>query len=219
MDTKPIVLLYYACSKKGNNNIPKENKMKNTMKNTTKAKIIAGGLAVALLFVACDDKQKEEPPVVVEVTREFNDLTFWGKNIKLVDETGNAKDLKARGIWKQIQNGFDAVTIDPTDAVALKFIAICDTGNFAIVITSGADYPDGYAVDGYKILFRENQLSGFSAVELGDGIVSITYDMTLAKANSRDTVRMASVQVPQYNRAMQIRDNRIAGKMVRQRIG
>jgi len=107
--------------------------------------------------------------------QEFTDLTFLGKSIKLIDQTGNAQDLKTRGIWQQLQDGFNASTTGDGDAKN-KFYAIHSTGNFAIVITSGTNYPNGYAVDGYKILFNENQLSEWSASDIGNGICDIVWD-------------------------------------------
>ena len=61
-------------------------------------------VVIIIGFVAC--KEEDDPPPVI--TREFNDLTYFGKSIKLIDETGNAQDLKARGIWQKIQDGFNA---------------------------------------------------------------------------------------------------------------
>jgi len=47
---------------------------------------------------------------------------------------------------------------------------------------------------------------------------STEYPQIITKTIVNDAVRMANV-VPQYNRAMQLRDNRIANRMVRQRLG
>jgi len=132
---------------------------------------------LVLTLMGCRDDEKDD-----NVQREFNDLMFLGKNVKLIDQTGNAKDLKARGIWQKVQDGLSASSVDPGDAIGLKFDAIHATNNFAIVITSGVDYPNGYAVDGHEILFRENQLSGYGSEDFAFFLEGAIYDgMTVAK--------------------------------------
>jgi len=89
--------------------------------------------------------------------------------------------LKARGIWQKVQNGLNAAIFG--DTTKSKFNTIHATGGFAIVITSGADYPNGYSTDGYKVLLREGQISEYSANDIGDCILyAIDDDMTIARA-------------------------------------
>jgi hypothetical protein len=112
------------------------------------------------------------------IQREYNDLIFMEKNIKLIDQTNGATDLKARGIHGQIQGGLNDARLKPDDTT--KFNKIYASGDFAIVIESGADYIDGYSTSGHQILFRENQLSGFTSYDIGSGIqTAIRFDMTV----------------------------------------
>jgi len=127
-----------------------------------------------------------------EVQREFNDLTFLGKNVKLIDQTGNVKDLKARGIWQNIQNGLNASPATPEGTVGLKFLTIHGTGNFAIVITSGEGYANYYSVDGYKVLLCETQLPEMNANDIA-GLVcgAIMDDMIVAHVKNQNQIRDA----------------------------
>ena len=75
------------------------------MKNLKHYLIVCFMTIIVFTFICCEDDKNNDSP---EITREFNDLTFLGKNIKLIDETGNTKDLKARGIWQKIDNGLNA---------------------------------------------------------------------------------------------------------------
>ena len=59
--------------------------------------VLAAVLVLALM--GCGGNGDDEKDG--NVKREFNDLTFLGKNVKLIDQTGNAKDLKARGIMEE----------------------------------------------------------------------------------------------------------------------
>ena len=49
---------------------------------------------IVFKFIGCGDNKNNDPP---DVSREFNDLTFLEKNIKLIDETGNTK--KSKGVF------------------------------------------------------------------------------------------------------------------------
>ena len=112
--------------------------------------------------------------------REFNDLIFLGKNITLIDNTNGTTDLKARGIWQQIHDGLDTSLFLPSINFWNKFIAIHNTGQFAIVVNSGMDYEFGHDVEGYKVLFKENQLSGYdSDTILGIILQAINIEMTV----------------------------------------
>jgi len=126
-------------------------------------------------------------------SRTFN-LAFLGKTVTLKDETGAPTSLEARGIKQKIQDGFDAQPITPEGPGGLKFAAIHATGNFAVVVTNGADYPAGYAVDGYKILFCEDQLAEYSVDYVEYFInAAIMDDMTapVAKSNTKTLDRLA----------------------------
>jgi len=144
------------------------------MKNWKHYGIVCLLAFVVLAFISC---KEDDPP---EIIREFNDIIFLGKNIKLIDETRNEKNLKERGIWHKIQDGLDSQTINPEGNWKKKFEAIYETGNFAIIITNGLDFEDGYSFIEYNILFRENQLFGFSAEDIGGAIYfSIQNDMNI----------------------------------------
>jgi len=130
------------------------------MKNWKHYLIVCFMALIVLTFIACED----DPP---EVIREFNDLTFLGKYIKLIDETNNSKDLKTRGIWQQIQNGLNATTATPESIFGTKFFKIYNTGNFGIIIESNANYNNGfYGVNGYKVLLCELQLIEYSSLDI-----------------------------------------------------
>ena len=118
-------------------------------------------IGIACAIIACDNGngKNDNPP---EITREFNDLTFLGKTVTLIDRTGNASDLKTRGIWQKIKNGLEAIDITGSVWIS-KFNTVYANNDFVIVVNSGADYTYGYGVDGYEILFRETQLAGFDA--------------------------------------------------------
>jgi len=171
------------------------------MKKETKRNIAIGTGVVliakaALALTGCYDTP-DNLTVEQQVTREYNDLTFLGKNVKLIDQTGNAEDLKTRGIWQQIQNGLNASVATPESAFGLKFAAIHDTGNFAIVITSGPGNLSGYSVDGYKVLLAEAQLPEMGnndiAGIIGDAIMD---DMTVAQIKKQNRVRYAGGMSP-----------------------
>jgi len=157
---------------------------------------VAAIIALALAVIGCkgdDDTTTGGTQEQPKVQREFTDITFLGKSIKLIDETNNPKDLKERGIWKQIQDGIDTQTINPASEWAIKFNEIYATGNFAIVITSGEDYIDGIDVDGYKVLFRENQLSEYTAEDIGGGIYFVVDSLMTEKPQKQpDTLRTLS---------------------------
>ena len=113
------------------------------------------------------------------IQRTFTDLTFLGKNITLIDRTDGAADLKARNIHAQIQDGLNATTLNSTETT--KFNAIYATGNFAIVITGGAEYDEGYSVEGYEILLHENQVVGYTSINISGVIrAAVIYDMTIS---------------------------------------
>ena len=130
-------------------------------------------LAVVFTFIACDDGNNDPP----EITREFNDLTFLGKTITLIDRTNGSTDLKDRGFFTQIQNALNGSKLgnNPEHKIVIKFNQIND---FAIVVESGENYPDGYSTNGYEVLFRENQLPGFSSEDILTCIeIAIEFDM------------------------------------------
>jgi hypothetical protein len=110
-------------------------------------------IVFSIVFVGCDDGNKETNP-----KREFKDLIFLGKNITLIDESDNSKDLKERGIWKRMQDVFNAWAGNTTDAWGQKFIAIYNTGKFAVVIRGGNN--NNWAVtEEFKIIIYENHFS------------------------------------------------------------
>jgi len=132
---------------------------------------------IIFAFIGCGDDKNNDSP---KVTREFNDLTFLGKNIKLIDETGNANDLKVRGIWQKINDGLNASTAKPDGAFGIKFYTIYAIGNFAIVINSGEDFLDYYSFSDHKVIFRENQVLEYNSGEIIGCIeAAILHDMKL----------------------------------------
>jgi prophage DNA circulation protein len=112
-----------------------------------------------------------------EIQREFNDLTFLGKTITLIDRTNGATDLKVRGIWQKIQGALN--TQANLSAIENKFFAIHGTGKFALVVESGANYTYGYVANGYEVRYRENQLlNDLSSDDIVECIATaIEYDM------------------------------------------
>ena len=88
-------------------------------------------------------------------------------------------------------------------------------GNLTIEVIDG----DGnFVLIGANTLTAgENWLSNATEREIGINLTQVSSSW-VAMHNTNDTVRMANA-VPQYNRAMQLRDNRIASKLVRQRMG
>ena len=147
------------------------------MKNLKHYLIVCFMTIIVFTFICCEDDKNNDSP---EITREFNDLTFLGKNIKLIDETGNVNDLKARGIWQKINDGLNASTAKPDGYFGIKFYSIYALGNFAIVIEGNKTYTNGfYGLDGYKILFCETQLSEYTAIYIRDCIEAAILDMTL----------------------------------------
>ena len=53
--------------------------------------------------------------------KEFNNLTFLEKNIKLIDETENSKDFKANSNWQKIYDGLRASTATQDNGFRIKF--------------------------------------------------------------------------------------------------
>ena len=155
------------------------------------------------------------------------DLTLGGKAVVLRDATGGATELPAATRTK-IQTGLNGLSFG--GSLAAKFNAIHATGNFEIVIEGGDFYQYG-KFNGYQILFHKdwvsnvatttNAISGevFDIIELNMPCApNCQCPESHAMAPSQSNVRMAKA-VPQYNRAMQLRDNRIASRQVRQRLG
>jgi len=171
-------------------------------------------LLFAFAVAACDDPESEPDPVcecpegIIHVpenylccdagnctcttfSREFN-LTLMGKTVVLKDETGGATELSA-ALRTKLQDALTPITTFGPDTA--KFNAIHATGNFAIVVNSGADYPDGAAFDGYRILFRESQLAGYTLGDIRDVVLhGIRYEMNepvIAKANGQSSTQIA----------------------------
>ena len=140
-----IILAFIGCNSNGDND-PKCTCPNGTVHTETQCGCNAVGNDCNCIY---------DPP---EVTREFYDLTFLGKEIKLIDETGNTQNLKERDVWQKIQYALNISTATPESPFGLKFFKIYNSGNFAIIIKSG-ESSDWAKIDGYKILIHENVLS------------------------------------------------------------
>jgi len=156
------------------------------------------------------------------------DLTFLSKTIVLQDATGGTTELSA-AIRTKVQAALN-LSVDSEGDFAKRFNAIhANTGTFVIVIEGGTLYEYG-KTNGYNVLFHKDFVldAGVDAEWIRDDIRGAVGSMQCApgcecskdhaSAPSQSNIRMANA-VPQYNRAMQQRDNRIASKQVRQRLG
>ena len=129
------------------------------------------------------------------IQREF-DLTFLGKTIKLVDETGNtSQSLNKRGIVTQFESALDVKEI-PASGFMNNFNAIYNADKFiSIVINTGDDYIEGVDIEGYKILLREGQLANYDTKDIWDAIAYAVEDMMTppesAKGLNKSKVKVA----------------------------
>ena len=135
---------------------------------------------IALAIIGC----KGDEPTDTPVTREFTDLTFLGKSIKLIDETNNPKDLKARGIWKQIQDGLTELAKTAGSTFPSKFDIIHSNFKIRIVKDNTAlNFDLGYAIDGYEILFRESDIQEYDT----NTIRTYVYEAVIYDINTPNT--------------------------------
>ena len=144
------------------------------MKNWKHYGIVCLMAFIVSIFITCD-KDKETS----EVTRVFNDLELYGKNIKIIDETNNVQDLKTRGIWKLLKDGLNQMDLWAIDAEnrgsnelpKIRFFPIYETGSFAIIIEDNAIYQNGFfGFNDNKILLSDNILMNLNATEIAECI-------------------------------------------------
>jgi len=139
--------------------------------------------------------------------------------------TGNFTDAEWTGVAAKIENALNATFDAGNPAIKAQFKAVFGSLNvdIEVVKTSEQDGWNKWKVTnenwyilylGFDELDNDLQTSVRSAVR---AMATSTPDMAKT-ATTHDAVRIAKA-VPQYNRAMQLRDNRIANRMVRQRMG
>jgi hypothetical protein len=147
---------------------------------TSKLCTISGMFALALIVTLALTACPAPTTTSGTVTREFNDLTFQGKSdIKLIDKTGGATDLKASGIHGKVQAALNATTLSP--AGVTKFGTIYAAGDFAIVVESGTTY-DYCVVDGHIIKIHVDYINSAATTAgvLGSSIaIAIQSDMAV----------------------------------------
>jgi len=102
----------------------------------------------------------------------------------------------------------------PQPTAQSKDITLTDSKKVTVTPDGTGGFVAG-AVGSKSVIVSESWLSGADETD----ILSIYGIFAQWISMNKSNVRIASVQVPQYNRAIQIHDNRIASKMVRQRIG
>ena len=144
------------------------------MKNWNYYKIVYLMAIIIFLFISCEDKENNNTP---EITREFNDLVFLEKNIKLIDETGNNQNLKQRGIWQKIQNAFDDLSSKSLGGWIATFNEVYNTGEFLICIENNVNYDNGYYdINNFKALFCDIQILEYEDSFIGELIFEIVDD-------------------------------------------
>ena len=168
--------------------------------------------------------------------RNFNDQTMFvdgGRNYlaDIVDERTGAryKTLQQLGVVTKLQDAVTAAFDGASNPNKSRFRAVFNIeantkGKVKITIENGVEYLSYEVDDSANIRFNLEYLLTVSDADLQSAITTAVVEMrgliiVLDRAATNDSVRMAGVPVPQYNRAMQLRDNRIAGRMVRQRMG
>jgi hypothetical protein len=126
------------------------------------------------------------------VKREFNDLAkVRGKSVTLVDETNGATDLKAQGVWGNVNTALGAIRF--STAASAKFDGIYSAGGEVRIIIVNGDSDSNYAVDGHDIKLHLDLVSSESATNIGSLIATLIGYVMVARGidNSRDTFRMA----------------------------
>jgi len=116
------------------------------MKNTTKAKIIAGGLAVASLFIACKDEPKEEPPVVNPDPAKNQTATLtnlFGEGYYAIVK-GNFTNAEWSGVSTKINTAINGAfgTKTPGSMAQEQFASVFAEDDIVIIVEKT---PNGYS--------------------------------------------------------------------------
>jgi hypothetical protein len=151
----------------------------------------------------------------------INDL-FGVEGVDVAVE-GHMTDAEWEGVADKIKTAIEADEI-----YEFAFTTIFNQEGATIIIEKNPPYPNySTTVGGNKIYINftivnnpgalEAALQNAAAVMVGAGGQESAKVIT--PVPGKDAVRVAEVIVPKYNRAMQLRDNRIASRMVRQKMG
>ena len=167
-------------------------------------------------------------------SRNFNDQTMFidGETNYLADivdgrTEARYKTLQQLGVVTKLQGAvtaaFEAATPPPVKGRFRNVFnpEVNTKGKVKITIEDGVTYALYEVEDSVNIRFNLENLLKASDADLQSAITAAVNTMNgqIAMIEKSDTIRMAGVSVPQYNRAMQLRDSRIASRMVRQRMG
>jgi hypothetical protein len=136
-----------------------------------------GMAIIAIIAIAIIGCKQDEPTPTLQIQREYNDLTLVrGKSITLIDETGSATDLKARGIWQKLNEAFGNLDSIMSTTAKEKFDRIYTAGGKITikVVGSGADY----TVDGHNIKLSLSFVNNApTPADLGPAIAGLIYTM------------------------------------------
>jgi len=128
----------------------------------------------------------------------------------------NGKDIVTI-IEESIMGAFDNIATNPPRKNA--FIRVFGReGGVTIIVDNSAVAYKIKAMDGATIYIHIDYLKN-GYVDIQQNIFDAVAAMNLGGDSLPFEISKVIVPVPQYNRAMQLRDNRIASRMVRQRIG
>jgi len=195
----------------------KKNKKENKMKNSTKARIIAGGLAVALLFIACAKEPKEDPIVTPEPAKdqEAKLENLFDVNCSATVK-GHLTDAEWAGVADKVEaalnDGFNSLQGIDGAVLKGKFRKVFGNGDIEIIVEKN---PVGYtkwktSADGKTLWLAygalDNNLQG-SVVAAVDKMN--TPEAGLAQLNKQNRVRFGGAMSPyelvQFNKKGYVR--------------
>jgi len=177
-------------------------KKENEMKNSTKARIIAGGLAVALLFITCAKEPKEDPIVTPEQAKDqsatLNDLFGEGYTATV---KGKFTDTEWAGVADKVKtalnDGFNNADGPSGAALKSRFRNVF-SDEVTIIVEKTTAYDKYKVVTGeFRTLYLNiNALVGLQA-DIGAAITAMSTETpTMVQLKKQNRVRFGGAMSP-----------------------